>query len=555
MVGGTTPGERSYPCGEDRVESTMHETEIRNAIDRLVRRLRLVRTLGYLVRFALAAAMILCLGLIGDKFAPLSARAWTVLLWTAVLVLVAGTAAGYLRRVSRLHAAKLADVRLGLDDRLSSVVDFSRAGEPTDFMRAHVAETARHLNRVRPGEAAPFHLPRGLWLLGVAVVVLGFLVIVPGFAGRAAVDAEPEETPLPPMRFAGEQTVDTALGRLDRVEDRRLAEIMRELKRIYADVRAGELSREDTLRRVGEVEAKLDEAESRRTRGQTAHTWRKELEKAVAEKGKILRKNPTASDLGRALADLKLDEASEESRSLAGRLGGTPPTLKLTPEQSKALAKIMKHAAEKNRRTLDVLSKHMSDAARRLSLDDMKELAADLERMARELEQLKKDTERMRDLARVDEELEELKNTVGAMRRDENGRWVFSLAEGASKGAGFFQLDARALPKDDRPGAEPGVGDAAEGPGTGGKPERIDTTKKPTLVGGKWGNGASLIEIVQGAASEGVATTEYKEVVEAARRLAEDAVHAEDIPLGYRLYIKRYFQLIRPREKAPKENP
>ena len=68
------------------MENTMPQTGIRNVIDRLVRRVRLVRALGYLVRSALAAAMILCLGLISDKFAPVSAQAWLVLFTLASMV-------------------------------------------------------------------------------------------------------------------------------------------------------------------------------------------------------------------------------------------------------------------------------------------------------------------------------------------------------------------------------------------------------------------------------------------------------------------------------------
>ena len=65
----------------------------------------------------------------------------------------------------------------------------------------------------------------------------------------------------------------------------------------------------------------------------------------------------------------------------------------------------------------------------------------------------------------------------------------------------------------------------------------------------------SIIEVVRGTANEGVATAHYREVAESAAKLAEDTIHSEDIPLGYRLYIKRYFQLIRPAAETPKEKP
>ncbi len=56
------------------------------------------------------------------KFQPLDARVWPILVAAAFAAVLAGAAAGFARPVSRLAAAKSADVRLALDDRLSSAV-------------------------------------------------------------------------------------------------------------------------------------------------------------------------------------------------------------------------------------------------------------------------------------------------------------------------------------------------------------------------------------------------------------------------------------------------
>jgi hypothetical protein len=155
----------------------------------------------------------------------------------------------------------------------------------------------------------------------------------------------------------------------------------------------------------------------------------------------------------------------------------------------------------------------------------------------------------VKDLARVGEELEEMKEALAGLERDASGQWELRLARGTGRGAGGF-LDVPGLTSHDKNEPEPGVGSTKDGPGTGGPPTRTEATRTPREVTGRWGEGPSLIEIVKGVASEGVATTAYRNVAESAARSAEDAVHSEDIPLGYRFYIKRYFQTIRPAERS-----
>lgn len=528
--------------------------QLTSVIDRLARRLRLVRTLEHLVRFSLGAAGLVFFGLLWDKFQPLSAAGWQLLLAAALLLVVVGVIAGLLHPVSRLSAAKRADVRLNLADRLGNSFEFSSRPHPTPFMLAHIAETSRHLHGVRPGEAVPFHLPRRLPLLAVALVVLGLLLVVPGFKTRAPAPDKPHSPALPPMRFAGERTVDAMLATLDARRNRRLADVMAELKRLYAELGAGKLSRDEVLARVGEVDARLNDFAAERSHGRTAHTWRAELEKALAEKGAVLARNPASASLGRAMAEAKLNEASEQSRSLAEQAAGKVPTLQLTPEQSAALAKVMRKAAATGGRTLDVLSRHMDDAARGLTVEDLKRFAEGLEQMAREMERLAEEMEKMKGLARVDEELEELKEIVAQLAPDGEGRWVLGLAGGGRVGA-YLEARGAKLPGSGEGEAKPGVGDTAEGPGTGGEPRRTEVERAMRALSGVWGDGASLIEVVRGAAGEGIATTAYRDAAEAAAQLAEDAVHSEDIPLGYRFYVKRYFQIIRTPAQSGKESP
>jgi hypothetical protein len=171
--------------------------------------------------------------------------------------------------------------------------------------------------------------------------------------------------------------------------------------------------------------------------------------------------------------------------------------------------------------------------------------------MADEIDRLKEEMEKMKGLAGVGSDLEELKESVAAMGEGEESMLALGPAEGRRDAAGY--LEGPGGRKDDKEGA-PGVGTEKADDGTGGPSTKLDSKRTPKDLTGLVGEGASLVEVVKGAASEGVATTAYREVAEAAARSAEEALHGEDIPLGYRLFIKRYFQLIRPPASETKEN-
>ena len=68
-------------------------------------------------------------------------------------------------------------------------------------------------------------------------------------------------------------------------------------------------------------------------------------------------------------------------------------------------------------------------------------------------------------------------------------------------------------------------------------------------LSGKFGEGESLSALIPTAAAGGEkATRRYKQLYDAAASDAEDAVIQENIPLGSRFLIKRYFEAIRPKQ-------
>ncbi len=57
--------------------------------------------------------------------------------------------------------------------------------------------------------------------------------------------------------------------------------------------------------------------------------------------------------------------------------------------------------------------------------------------------------------------------------------------------------------------------------------------------------------MIQAAAERGFATHRYEQVYRDYHTVAEEALDKDEIPGGYRFYVRRYFQLIRPRDGEP----
>ena len=53
-------------------------------------------------------------------------------------------------------------------------------------------------------------------------------------------------------------------------------------------------------------------------------------------------------------------------------------------------------------------------------------------------------------------------------------------------------------------------------------------------------------QVIESAAQGGFATEAYREVYQSYEKAAEDILETESVPQGYRNYVERYFDMIRP---------
>jgi len=169
---------------------------IRTTLKALSRRLRLVRAVAAGTRFlavglALAVVPLLLKGLFPGVAALAAAG-------IALGSGLAGVLYGLLARLPASHAARLADRRLTLKERLTSAEehltpDAEQPGPTDDVVRAQLAETAARVRDLRPASAFPFTIPtQGRWLAPVAALAATLALLPPIPLRLPAIGTEPK---------------------------------------------------------------------------------------------------------------------------------------------------------------------------------------------------------------------------------------------------------------------------------------------------------------------------------------------------------------------------
>ena len=123
-----------------------------------------------------------------------------------------------------------------------------------------------------------------------------------------------------------------------------------------------------------------------------------------------------------------------------------------------------------------------------------------------------------------------------------NGEKILMISQGQGQGQGQGQNGG-------------GGGQPGKGWGTGhdgnvqGKATNPNMGTQDTQVAGQdTGQGQSRSQVIEGAAERGFSNRGYTKVYREYHTVAEEALNKDEIPGGYRFYVRRYFQLIRPRD-------
>ncbi len=166
---------------------------ISHALAQITARLRLVRWVRHAARGALAGTVIALVAValahwdLLPDWLPLEAAIPIPI----ALGILAGTVTTFLRPISPMDAARLAEARLGLKERLSSALEFEKSPQSSDpeaatLRRLQLADAAAHAQSLKSVDAVPLRLPweakafaAGLVLIALALIVPSLPVFVP----------------------------------------------------------------------------------------------------------------------------------------------------------------------------------------------------------------------------------------------------------------------------------------------------------------------------------------------------------------------------------------
>ncbi len=392
-------------------------------------------------------------------------------------------------------------------------------------------------------------------------------------AKSAEIDREARELGLEALaRELGKSGL--AKSAAEALEQKRLADAEQALREL-----AERLKRKDRPPSRSELERLRSAAEraSRQNseRLQAIEERRREL---LKEKQSLLKRK--GAEQGAAAA--KSDAAREENRRKLERLErdadrATRAARELSDldrELAKAaedLNKDNESASEDIRRSADELSKvrkrELSDKEKRELLTRLRELKELLR------QQGQAGQERLRQMARFGQ------RARGGQSKPGQGKERGGMGQGRGRGAPSSREQVE-IPRivhervsaPGSNGSSAGAGEAKGGDGKSASPgggmqggqewgsghdDKLvgDATKPPagethdvTAAAVDTGQGTASAETIRGAAERGFVGKAYKDVFVEYESVAEQSLEHDQIPPGYRFYVRRYFQLIRPRE-------
>lgn len=536
-------------------------------ITRILRSLRWRMVLGDLVARTVRAALFfygLLLALTAaawwlGEFAPNPEGIPFMLGWPLAFGTAAGLVLALIRFPAMEHVARTADRVGGTRDRLLTGLLFSRKSVVTEIESLAVAEADGYARGRDFRRLFPIRVPQEFFWLLAPLAMIGLLwwdaMQAAAARDRHAADATAEiaGTAGQLERLAGNLEAKALQGNdadILRIADR----LRRSAEQMRAEAARGGDAQKAALRELAMLEQMAKEL--------------RQPEAATPDELKALADALMRNDRTRPAADdMKRGDLAEAAKKL-GKEAASPET---PPDEQmrQTIRQALDHLAQREEET----SKQMERLREQARADEggRQELLQQIADLLKDVAQQGNGAGRKDGNAAPqkgggkpmsDEDLKKLLGALQDMKHQQQGRGAAGAEPGEGEGdpQGAIAMLNFGKPKNadansgdgvNFPSGQPGTdkdrgttqtpfGNAGKEPGEGGKDEQAR---------GRLGEGESLSVLVPGAAGgDAKAVRRYKELYEAAAGDAEATVTQENIPLGSRFLIKRYFEAIRPRQ-------
>ena len=433
-----------------------------------------------------------------------------VFLWVALGLAVAAFVFRLLRPVSLQEAARTIDTDASLKDRVISGLEQIQRRTDETLTALQLQDTTNRLQAIPVKQVARYTVPRETKFIAlVAIFLVGFSFVE--FFAPPATSTEIDFSP----QIAAE--ADTLLNEIELAkkeaelnEDEELQEILKEIEKRALELKKPQIAPKEALARMTELSALLKTKVNPDKMAQQ--------EALMKGLGQQFIGNPYLGEFGQQLKRGDYQEAAAKLDKVTKELP------EFEKEKRQNISDELKRGGKSLQGTdLDGLGTELSGAGEGLANDDLEGAQSKLRTSSKKMRNLALLKKRNLQLAKLLSECEACKAGIaGACQSNKTGL-SYALSQDPSKGIG-----------------------KATSAGQLGQRTSLDSTLNLEQITGVQGEGGSTVQTSKTSAEGQQSAVSYKDAYSKYQKLSEDALTEEQIPLGYKFYVKRYFEAIKP---------
>ncbi len=495
----------------------MQEKLILEKIRQVRRRLNVQGYLQTLAIFLLYGLIVCVPVVIVDSLATSFNIQPLTFLWVACGLAGIAFIVRLVRPINLLEAARAIDVDASLKDRVVSGLEQIERKTSETLTALQLQDTSKRLQAIPIKQVAKYKVPRETFFIAlVAIFLVGFTYVEffapPTTAAEADYSAE----------IAAEadsliKKIEEAKKETEENEDQELKEILEEIEKRTHELKKSEMTPKEALKRMTELtqllKTKIDPAKIA------------QQEELMQGLGQQFIGNPILGEFGQQLKRGDYKKAADKLDKVAKDVP------KFDQEQRQNLSDELKRAGKSLKNSdLDGLGGNIAGAGQAMEGNDTEGAQGKLNassKQIRNFELLKNRNQKLTDLLCA---CEDCKACIAAC----------CAGKGINPATGLSNL----LSNSPSNSAGNKTSTSQQGDLTS-----LDSTLNLQQITGVQGEGNSTVQTSKVSAEGQESSLSYKDAYMKYQKLSEDALTQEQIPLGYKFYVKRYFESIKPTEE------
>ena len=437
-----------------------------------------------------------------------------VFLWVAIGAAVSAMGVCLVRPVSLYEAARAIDTGASLNDRVISGLEQIQQKTHEPLTSLQLQDTSHKLQAVSTNRIVRYGVPRETKFVVLVVTFLIAFSFVEFFAPPATsteIDFSPQiaaeaDVLLKQIRKAKTEAAQN--------EDSELEELLKEIENRALELKKPQIAPKEALAHMTELSTLL----------KTKIDPDKMAEQAALMRGlgQQFIGNPSLGEFGH---QLKRGDYQQAATKLDNMTKDLP---KFDTEKRQNLSDTLNRGGKSLQGTaLDGLGSNFSGAGATLNADDTEAAQVRLRAASKNIRDLALLKNRNLRLAQLLSQCEAGKAGIAAACKrngiDTSTGLTYKLSNTPNNGVGN-RTSASQL----------------------GQLTSIDSALNLEHVTGIQGQGTSTVQTAAASAEGQQSAVSYKEAYTKYQKLSEDALTQEQIPLGYKFYVKRYFEAIKP---------